>query len=333
MDLDQKAKELNEIISRNPSLYISLAKVVNTLAKISAVFNYVYSKFKADPTSQIHFKSKPKSLKKKYKTYLSLLPSVQDSNGFIDINHCDSLLFSGLLGTITKVNIEAARDSNGMWHRRPLNYISCYPNHSKSTISRDMFIGLLWDIWKNQKLELAENLFNNGKENDWIMGEGLISRIYFTPGLQSTLAEVIYQLGGTNHIERHIPVLIGKGNDGFAAHLDILHVLLRAELKGGKTEHLDVINQHYKRNPNNALFTYAHHKYTDGVQDETIDILLSDKLFPSDRLPTDCDRREGWIWQRDMGDDWEPKRDCNGYTHSGGDFLLVAKLVLEDNLK
>lgn len=286
-------------------------------------------------------KEKPKSstlseevqskLKAKADLYLSLSPSVQDADGFIEWDHCDSLLFSSLYAVGGgKVDIPAARDSDGMWHRRSLNQPECYneaDGATASSISRDMLIGLLWYIWRAKRLDLANDLFDYGVSHDWIMGKGDASRIYFTPGLQATLAEIIHRLGGTDHSAyRAIPQAYSK-NVGFAAHLDILHILLRAELVGHMDQAaLDIVKYNYDRSPQNALFAYAWHRYSDADQTETVNALLNEKWFPADRLPTSSDRCESWLFQRDPGKDWEP---CDeGRTHSGGDYLFVTKLLL-----
>jgi hypothetical protein len=156
-----------------------------------------------------------------------------------------------------------------------------------------------------------------------------ISRTYFAPNLQATLAEVIYRLGGTNKVSyRGIPQTYVQ-NTGFAAHLQLLHILLRADLTGGiENTALQVVKYNYNRSPQNPLFAYAYHRYVDGDQTETQDILLIETLFPNNRLPTSHDRCEPWLSQRDGGKDWEPcDLDKEARIHSGGDFLFVAYLL------
>jgi len=274
--------------------------------------------------------SKIELVQQKYNIYKNLSLARQDANGFVEVDKCDSLLFSALLGVALPVNIEAARDSTGQWFRRPLNYEACYPNGAKSTISRDMLIGVLWYIWKNKDLNMAESLFSYGVEHFWIMGEGAASRIYFTPALQSVLAEIIYKLGGYNHyVYRALPQAYFKNTD-FEAHLDILLILLKGELLNAVSDtEKDIIEHQRTRMPGNPLFQYAYHKYFDGDQGDTINLLLNTKYFPADRLPTTHDRCESWILQRDMGDDWVPCRtDEVPIIHSGGDFLFISHLIL-----
>lgn len=270
------------------------------------------------------------ALSTKFSVYSKSSTSVQDQDGFIQTDACDSLLFTGLYGSVVPVkDITAARDSNGSWHRRPLEtYSECFPEGAKATISRDMFIGLLWYIWKNKRLDLAQDLFSYGKDHNWIMGEGDLGATLFPPGLQATLADIIYALGGENHnVYRSYPQIYSQ-NIGFASHLDVLHITLRGSVNGSISDkELSILNYNYLRVKQNPMFSYSWHKYSDGNQNETIQDLSNEALFPKDRLPTSADRCEPWLNQRDPGRDWQPCPD-EGKTHSGGDFMFPAGLIL-----
>jgi hypothetical protein len=70
-----------------------------------------------------------------------------------------------------------------------------------------------------------------------------------------------------------------------------------------------------------------YNKYRDGNQQQAIDILLDESLFPSDRLPTARDNRcEEYLWQRDDDPkDWGP---CDSdRVHDGVDFLFAAYIA------
>jgi hypothetical protein len=273
-------------------------------------------------------------LTEKYDKILPLSLLKRDSDGFIVTDECDSLLFSSLFGSVSDIglNITAARDSGGKWHRRPLSYPECYPASSGSTISRDMFWGLFWYIWNNRQLALAEELYAYGSGNDWIMGDGDVSRTYMTPGMQGTLSELIYRMGGKNHqVERNLLHTYSSNVTGFEAHLMVLSALIRAEMLGViEDKAMPAIEAQFARQPKNALFSYAYHKYTDGNQDDTIALLLDEKIWPRDRLPTSRDRKEQWIFQRDYGADWQPDLSKNPVEYAGADFLFVAHLILKN---
>lgn len=267
-------------------------------------------------------------LEQKYNLYLELSKTQQDQDGFIEWDTGDSLIFSGLYGAVGgKVDLTAARDSDGKWHRRSLNQP---PVEAASSISRDCFIGVLWWMWRGKRLAEAEELFEYGKSHSWIMGEGDVSRIYFTPGLQATLAELIYRLGGKNHwLYRSIPQVYSK-NVNYAAHLDMLHILLRGEMRG----YLDygsesIIQYNYYRVSANPFFSYIYHHYFDGNHSGTVWALLNPIMFPTERLPTTHDYCDAWITQRDGGADWQPCGLASPpKTHSGGDFIFTAGLLL-----
>lgn len=266
-------------------------------------------------------------LRHKIDVYKELILNHQDSKGFIMTEECDSVLFSSLISEIIPVEIEVAKDQDNSWHRRPVYYENCYPDYSESEISRDMFIGIFRYIWKNKRLDLAEEIFQYGLDNNWIMGKGLISRTYLTPNMRTLLSEIIYRLGGEDHyIYRSLPILYSK-TDGFKAHLQVLNILLEGELKKELSKsRIELLKQYAEDNPRNALMTYTYHKYTDGDMSSVIDVLMDETLFPIDRLPTNHDRDTAWLWQREEVE-WKPSKEGDSKEYTGGDFLFVANLI------
>jgi len=273
------------------------------------------------------------ALTDKYKLYSTLTASQQDAQGFTHTEACDSLLFTGLLGSgigpTNTIDLPAARDNLGAWHRRPLAYPECYPDGAASTTSRDMLLGVMWYSYSNKRLDIAQDLWSYGMTHNWVMGQGDVSRIYFTPGLQATLAELIYRLGGENHaVARNIPQIYSQ-NTGYQAHLDLLHIGLRGELTSKLDDDaLSIVAYNYNRVPQNPLFSYVYHKYTDGNQTNTIASLMDASLFPNNRLPTNLDRAAPWVSERDPTD-WRPAPAGTPLReHSGGDLIFVAGLLL-----
>ncbi len=279
-------------------------------------------------------------------TYKQLLPLVKDDYGFVESDKCDSLLFTGLLRAVypDDSNMKAAQGKPGEWFRRPLvnGHDTCYADgNSGSTISRDMLMGLFWYIWRNKRLDMAQDLWNYGKAHNWIMGSGEISRTLMTPGLKATLAEIIYQLGGDNHIiSRSVPQAYSLSSTGFPVHLDMLHIGIRAELTGtiddlvviGTPEPIEVLTHHYKRSPNNAMISYLYHKYVDGNYTKALSLALNPSWFPADRLPNRGDRKEPFLWQRDYGPDYlpDPNPATHSHEHSGADYIFVVSLILQE---
>lgn len=266
---------------------------------------------------------------KKYKLYIELIKTVQNEAGFIEFSHCDSIGFSSLIGCVpdVKVNIDAAFDKvSGQWHRRPCDK-PCFPEHSKSTISRDMILMLLWYAYFNKRLDISEQIIKHALGNFGIMGQAVnfktkIGRCLISPALLSTAAWVSYRLGGPSRPWlRWLPVSPADHVTGFQAHLTVLHVLLRNKLTN-KNSYKEVLESHYKRQPNNPLFALAA-----GDLNAAEAILADSNLWPDNRLPSNHDRKEPWLLQRDYGPSWQPDSTAAKHKHSGGDFLFCYWLL------
>jgi hypothetical protein len=148
--------------------------------------------------------------------------------------------------------------------------------------------------------------------------------------MQSVLARVIKKLGGRKHNQRLIPLQWPSGLTDFEAHLQVLLALLVGRLDGElENAAFNRIKDHYKRNPENALYSYAYHKYEDGNQSKTYNILMSEFWWPNDRLPTTADRCHEWL----LLPEFTPNNiaPCEPFeTHSGGDYLFISSLLEED---
>jgi hypothetical protein len=187
-----------------------------------------------------------------------------------------------------------------------------------------MLLGLLWYIWDKKDLKLAEELFEAGERDSWVMGEGDISRIYFTPSLQATLAEIIKSLGGKDHSAyRNMPRVWSKKLKGYQAHLQVLHIALLGFIKGGITEKMaEALEHEMKRQPRNPLFKAVASRFIlfeNSIAQEVFD------LYPSNRLPTSKDWYTEWLPMRDYGTDWMPAPRPR--THSGGDYLFIVNIL------
>lgn len=270
----------------------------------------------------------PHTLDSKARVYKNLIKEHQDGNGFILSSLCDSLLATSLAGiSLPKevIDITAARADDGQWFRRPSQ--DCYATgDSKSTISRDMLLGLYWYIWRHKMLDEAEALYQYGESHNWIMGEGNFpdgfDRVIMSPAMISTLAQIIYELGGTDrNISRRLPTVWTVPEPGFQQHLTALHLVLRREVYGSISPNArHVLGELYYDSPNNPLFAV-------GVQDlkRAEAILMNEAWFPSHRLPTTEDRCSGWLPER-APSEWAPCPEQR-ITHTGGDFLFIYGLL------
>lgn len=277
--------------------------------------------------------SAPDALLEKRDLYLSLQSQALNEHGYAH-DKCDSLGFTALCkaaGGCPDADLYSSED-NGRWYRSPEK--DCFDKgESRSDFSKDMALMLFIQIYRNNDLLALVRFKNYVEENRYILGrptntaEG-ISRVIMSPGLISTMERLYKHLSdswsGTPIPAENqaLPVI----NRGFLAHLDVLKIWLDGELTGATDDVADfVLRSQVERQPKNAIFQAAYHAYRDGDQSKTVEILLDESLFPSDRLPGSQDRCEEYLFQRDYGDDWKP---CEkGETHDAVDFLVAGMIA------
>jgi hypothetical protein len=243
-----------------------------------------------------------------------MISHVQDEHGFINSDECDSLLFTGLIGAAgVDIDIEAAQGKPGQWFRRPSQ--DCYPDHSKSTISRDMILGLLWYSWRNKRLDIVTDLFQYGRRNDWVMGKGSPSRTALSPLMINTIIRIIQKLDGKAwpYIS---PEIWPKVEPGYQRHIQTLHLLLRGEVMGKLSgQAVDRLKANYEDEPHNILFQAAHNLW---IEETEIDI----SHYPTDRLPSYNDWHDIWPPQR-SADDSGRLPGTEYRVHSGGEIIFI----------
>lgn len=230
---------------------------------------------------------------------------------------CDSLGFTSLCklsGGCGEAVISDAEGEPGRWYRNPGK--ECYPNNSKSDISKDMFIMLLPYLYASGDKQNIQEIYDYGQKNGWVMGRGYLSRTYLTPPIVLLLQQML-GLWGVETPTKEVT------KAGFEKHLDAIYLINKWMVnKSIDSLQLAQIKQYKDENPSNALMQAIYHKFTDGDQSDAIAILLDESLFPRDRLPTAKDRCEEYLWQRDYGDDWKP---CDSdKVHDGVDYLVAA---------
>lgn len=275
----------------------------------------------------------PDALLAKRDLYLSLQSQALNEHGYAH-DKCDSLGFTALCkaaGGCPDADLFASED-NGRWYRSPEK--DCFDKgESQSDFSKDMALMLFVQLYRNKDLPALARFKAYVDANRYVLGrptdtaEG-ISRVIMSPGLILTMERLYKHLSGSwsgtpiPAENQALPVI----NRGFLAHLDVLKIWLDGELTGATDDVADfVLRSQVERQPKNAIFQAAYHAYRDGDQSKTVDVLLDESLFPSDRLPGSQDRCEEYLFQRDYGDDWKP---CEkGETHDAVDFLVAGMIA------
>lgn len=280
-------------------------------------------------------KPSPSDLQTKAETYLSLAPDAQGLAGFLP--GCDSLLFSSLykIGG-AQVDLRAARKADGSWQRHPDG--KCFPGESKSSISRDMLLGLMLATWVFKDKQTADELVAYGQENNWVMGkyDGSVdgqNRVTFTPQFIGLAYRLRWKLGGQYHVladtpQSYFPV------EGYEAHLQGLRILLLA-LMDGKVDQiqLNTLKAQSQAQPDNALFAALAAKFDPdlaGDQTQAIQVLSDERIFPAGRLPNTHDRCVDYIFNHEKNDaDWQP---CDPLkVHSAADYLFAYWVVTRNS--
>jgi len=285
----------------------------------------------SDSPSVPHRYQLPQDLLEKQAVYRALAPSRQNANGFIETDRCDALMMTALLdvGGGPVANIHAAEEEPGKWLRRDIDSGKCYPNNgAKSSISRDMLLGVMWYAWARRDINILQDMYSYGERNNWVMGEGDIARTGMRT-LRGTLAAVIHALGGPYRPGDELltdPQLIVK--DGYEAHLQVLVLLLRGEIYGRLSDHSrHVLRGLADSNPNSPIMQAAAARWVH--PDYYPRFLLasrSEQYFPSGRLPTSADRCIDWATHEKNPLDWAPCAEENRI-HSGGDLLFALYIV------
>lgn len=266
------------------------------------------------------------SLREKAAYYIELLPSVQDSYGFIGSKRCDSLLWTSLVGLDSRVDvaIEAARAENDQWFRRPGK--DCYKSgESKSTISRDMFTGLILHGVVHERLDLLQRIWDYAEEHKYIMGQGVPSRTLMSGTLLSTLAQAIYYLGGPDYAIRLTPAIWSSTSSGSDRHLKAIHIFLREWIDAPQVGEGRILKDMMKEEPNNPLFAALNRQWSRVAQ-----LLSNEFLWPSEHLPDNRNFCDEWPMRRDStSNGWRPcsKKEV----HSGGGLIFVNWLMENSN--
>lgn len=251
--------------------------------------------------------------------------------GFVDSAHCDSLQHSGLMAAAgAAIDMRAAEIEPGRWLRRPASLPECWASgESRSTISRDQLLGVLWWAWTVKDAQAVRDLWNYGEPRTWVMGEGRFRGAdtvlsYNDIVLLAHLCARMDAGCGANYRKWALfsPILSGTPR-GFERHLDILRIMLFWEVDGHPPfRGVERLRQHALEQLWNPLpvAALASQGLADGVQ---VDSRLEALGYPMDRLPDSRDWCSHWIVETEDGS--KPCPD-EGHLHSAGELLFMARL-------
>ena len=278
-------------------------------------------------------KAAPASLQERLYLYCEL---AEDP---VDPHDGDSLFFTGFLRTACGGrNMDDYMSRPGRYQRWPVSTGIKYtdPNASgtgtmaRSESSRDGYLAVMWKAWADADRQTLEDIRDWGQRRDWFMGDGRLFGVdtLFNLSLRSTLAEMIYRLGGENDLsERLLPVIWSECAD-FECWLLGAHLALRGDVYGALGSNaLDKLDEARKRQPDNPLLELVWQRYSNKLDGRPLRLLLESRWHPEDRLPNDNDQCELWPYRRDPTSN-SLNNPCpeRGLTHSGGDWAFVAWL-------
>jgi hypothetical protein len=177
----------------------------------------------------------------------------------------------------------------GVWWRRPGGYDCMANNESASKCSRDTYLPILLDAHVRGNKALVQEIYDVGKDKDWIMCEGDKGRTSILPLVSLMKVELgieppVIDVGTFPIPEEFAPT--EEAVTGFRAHLIDGYLWYRADVLGGLKTAITLKTIHDKT-PGSPWFSSLFHRFDkeDNDQAETIDLL---KAVP------DTDDAFGW---------------------------------------
>ena len=270
-------------------------------------------------------------LLKKERLYRGLAQYHRGDFGFIHTDKCDSLLLSSLIACRKDfpVSLSMSQDANGYFHRLPISLPECYPERSKSSMSRDMMTGYAFYLAMTKKHDEASNTLINLENNDYVMGVGDPSRLILMPTLEKLLAMISKENTLENKMRRRMYVPHPKNLTGYQVKLDLFAIMAIGELQGGLTEKQMGSVRHYANTiPSCPLVMMLLAMYDSKFSlNETIELLNKEAIFPSGRLPTNRDRYVDWFWDAQNPKDLKPDLSVDIQEFSGCDYLFYMWML------
>ena len=148
---------------------------------------------------------------------------------------CDGLLWSGLARAAGHdVDLLLARADDGRWHRRQVSDGPCFADGvdygSKSSISRDMFVGLLAGLMAAGGDADIQATLDYAAAHDGIMGEGDWSRIKWTTNIYGLFERALGNSGR--------PIFLFPVAADYENHLQMVEIVIYRRAAGDLPIHI-----------------------------------------------------------------------------------------------
>jgi len=256
--------------------------------------------------------------------------------GFVDTDECDSLTRSALIAAAgLPVDVRAAEDPErpGRWYRRPMSLPECFEaGESRSTISRDPLLSVMWWAWSTRDAAVVRDLWRYGEARNWVMGDDDIGGAHTI--LNANMIVLLAKLCGALEANCSAsarrwswlpPVWTGTA-EGYVRVLETLQIALFSEIDGYAPHGgLDRLWRHAGEQPWNPLFVTA--LAAQGLADPAqIDARLEAMGYPNDRLPTSAEWCSGWPVEVEEAANFK-SCPAEERTHSAGEIHFMVRLL------
>ena len=178
----------------------------------------------------------------------------------MEIQRGEYLVFAGLGSSVGLKELPIARCEveSGVFKRYWLSF------DSRSSISRDGYIGVLHYIVANNDTVMLDRIIKAGWKHKWTMGEGDFDYVNIYP-----LIPLLYAMKYGNWIPTIPTICVGKMKTGFRAHLLAVTILLELRMKRKSIWHLRSMKTLVGNNPDNPMFL-ALYNYINGYTQQNV---------------------------------------------------------------
>lgn len=195
------------------------------------------------------------------------------------VPRCDSATFWTHAGAVgVKFDISTIEKVPGRIERHTN---SCYPEGSRTSSSREMYIGWLHYIWTTKDFAALKRIKEYGNSNGWIFGEGPRDFVDMSP-----LIPIIYLMVNKMNLTEGNNLTFDDTLSGFKGHVLASYLWLWGRVNGqiGPLG-MSTLRSLEAANPDDPMYQALLHRFTDGDFSLAKTILDNKDIFPEDRAP------------------------------------------------